>query len=183
MPAAGTGFSRGCEPALFAMNETTSVFVVAPTAEMMEMVLPNDANVLGNILGGKVMHLVDICAATAAVRHCRRPVVTASIDYLEFRHPIKIGEMIIVKAALNRAFKTSMEIGAKVWSENLVTGERRHTSSAYLTFVALDEQRKPIIVPPYQPFTAEETRRWHDAGIRREHRLAIKTRLSQRKVE
>ncbi len=162
------------------MNEATSVFAAAPTAEMMEMVLPNDANVLGNLLGGKVMHLVDICAATAAARHCRRPVVTASIDYLEFRYPIKVGQLIVVKAALNRVFKTSMEIGAKVWSENLGTGERRHTSSAYLTFVALDDDGKPMLVPPYQPVTPEETRHWHDAGVRRENRLAIKTRLSQR---
>jgi acyl-CoA hydrolase len=165
------------------MNETTSTFFAAPSAEMMEMVLPNDANILGNILGGKVMHLVDICAATAATRHCRRPVVTASIDYLEFRHPIRVGEMIIVKASLNRVFKTSMEIGAKVWSENLLTGERQHTSSAYLTFVALDDHGRPMLAPPYQPVTLEETRRWHDANIRRDNRLAIKARLLQRKVE
>jgi acyl-CoA hydrolase len=165
------------------MNETTPAFFAASTAEMMEMVLPTDANILGNILGGKVMHLVDICAATAATRHCRRPVVTASIDYLEFRHPIRVGEMIIVKAALNRVFKTSMEIGAKVWSENLLTGERQHTSSAYLTFVALDDHGKPMLAPPYQPVTPEETRHWHDANIRRDNRLAIKARLSQRKGE
>jgi acyl-CoA hydrolase len=158
-------------------------FFAAPTAEMMEMVLPNDANILGNILGGKVMHLIDICAATAATRHCRRPVVTASIDYLEFRHPVKVGELIIVKAALNRAFHTSMEIGAKVWSENLLTGERKHTSSAYFTFVALDDQGKPTSVPIYEPMTAEEKRRWHDAAVRREQRLQIKERLAQRKEE
>ncbi len=162
------------------MSQDTSAFVAASTAEMLELVLPNDANILGNILGGKVMHLVDVCAATAAIRHCRRPVVTASIDYLEFRHPIKVGEMIIIKAALNRAFRTSMEIGAKVWSENLRTGEHKHTSSAYLTFVALDDNGRPTMAPPYQPVTAEETRRWHDANVRREHRLAIKARLSQR---
>ncbi|MDZ7311974.1 MAG: acyl-CoA thioesterase [candidate division KSB1 bacterium] len=165
------------------MAHEITAFVAASTAEMMEMVLPNDANILGNILGGKVMHLVDICAATAAARHCRRPVVTASIDYLEFHHPIKVGEMIIVKAALNRAFTTSMEIGAKVWSENLLTGARQHTSSAYLTFVALDDHGRPTQVPPYQPVTPEETRRWHEAKIRREHRLVIKARLSQSKVE
>jgi acyl-CoA hydrolase len=165
------------------MNETTPVFFAASTAEMLEMVLPNDANILGNILGGKVMHLVDICAAMAATRHCRRPVVTASIDYLEFRHPIRVGELIIVKAALNRVFRTSMEIGAKVWLEDLLTGERQHTSSAYLTFVALDDHGMPMLAPPYQPVTAEESRRWHDANIRRDNRLAIKARLSQRKVE
>jgi acyl-CoA hydrolase len=172
-----------CADRLAKMKEDSTSFVAAPIAEMMEMVLPNDANILGNILGGNVMHLVDICAATAASRHCRRPVVTASIDSLEFRYPIKVGELIIVKAALNRAFKTSMEIGAKVWSENLLTGECKHTSSAYLTFVALDESGKPTMVPPYQPVTPEETRRWHDANVRRENRLVIKARLSQRKAE
>jgi acyl-CoA hydrolase len=163
------------------MSEDASAFVVAPIAEMMEMVLPNDANILGNILGGKVMHLIDICSAITATRHCHRPVVTASIDYLEFRHPVKVGELIVVKAALNRAFKTSMEIGAKVWSDNLLTGERRHTSSAYLTFVALDDAGKPVPVPAYEPVTAEEKRRWQNAAVRREHRLAIKARLLQRK--
>jgi acyl-CoA hydrolase len=162
------------------MSENNSIFVAAPTAEMMEMVLPNDANILGNLLGGKVMHLIDICSAIAATRHCRRPVVTASIDYLEFRHPVKVGELIVVKAALNRAFNTSMEIGAKVWSENLPTGERRHTSSAYLTFVALDDHGKPMPVPAYEPVTPEEKRRWQDAAVRREHRLQIKGRLAKR---
>jgi acyl-CoA hydrolase len=163
------------------VNEQNPGLVAASTAEMMEMVLPNDANILGNILGGKVMHLIDVCAAIAAARHCRRPVVTASIDYLEFRHPVKVGELIVVKAALNRVFKTSMEIGAKVWSENLLTGERQHTSSAYLTFVALDDHGKPMPVPAYEPVTAEEKRRWHDAGVRREHRLQIKSRLAKHK--
>lgn len=163
------------------MSEEISAFVATPTAEMMEMVLPNDANILGNILGGKVMHLIDICSAIAATRHCRRPVVTVSIDYLEFRHPVKVGELIVVKAALNRAFKTSMEIGAKVWSDNLLSGERRHTSSAYLTFVALDDAGKPVPVPAYEPVTAEEKRRWQNAAVRREHRLQIKNRLAKRK--
>ncbi|RMD95150.1 MAG: acyl-CoA thioesterase [Calditrichaeota bacterium] len=149
-----------------------------PVVEMTEIVLPNDANTLGNILGGKVMHLIDIACAIAASRHCRRPVVTASIDYLDFKHPIKVGELIIIKAALNRAFRTSMEVGAKVFSENPISGERRHTSSAYLTFVALGDDGKPVEVPPYTPETPDEIRRWRQAEIRRQHRLEQKKKLS-----
>ena len=144
-----------------------------PKAEITEIVLPNDANILGNILGGKVMHLIDIACAIAAFRHCRKPVVTASIDFLDFKHPIKVGELITIKASLNRAFNTSMEIGARVLSENLYTGELRHTSSAYLTFVALDENKeKPVPVGPYEPQTDDEIRRWKQAEIRRKHRLS-----------
>ncbi|MCA9734434.1 MAG: acyl-CoA thioesterase [Deferribacteres bacterium] len=142
-------------------------------AEISEIVLPNDANILGNILGGKVMHLIDIACAIAAFRHCRKPCVTASIDFLDFKHPIKVGELIIIKASLNRAFNSSMEIGARVFSENLYTGEIKHTSSAYLTFVALDEEKKkPVPVDKYIPETEEEIRRWKQAEIRRKHRLA-----------
>ncbi len=164
-----------------ALNSPTrgEEFFASTTAEMMEMVLPNDANMLGNLLGGKVMHLMDIVAATAAARHCRRPVVTASVDSLEFRHPIKVGQLIILKAAINRAFNTSMEIGVKVWSENLQTGDRRHTSSAYLTFVALGENGKPTPAPAYTPVTPQEQRRWREAEVRRANRLQIKARLAQ----
>ncbi|NUO83881.1 acyl-CoA thioesterase [candidate division KSB1 bacterium] len=160
-------------------GEHPNDFAAATTAEMMEIVLPNDANLLGNILGGKVMHLIDVAAAVAAFRHCKRPVVTASVDYLEFRHPIKVGELIILKSALNRAFNSSMEIGVKVWSENPLTGKRQHTSSAYLTFVALDDLGKPVPVPTYAPITEQEQRRWHEAEIRRAHRLQIKQNLSK----
>ncbi len=149
-----------------------------PIAQITEIVLPNDANTLGNLLGGKVMHLIDIACAIAASRHCRRPVVTASIDHLDFKHPIKVGELVIVKAALNRAFRTSMEVGAKVMSENMVTGECRHTSTAYLTFVALGEDGKPIPVPEYIPQTDEEKRRWEQAAIRRENRLREAKKLA-----
>ncbi|MFQ5651543.1 MAG: acyl-CoA thioesterase [bacterium] len=148
--------------------------VAATHIEMTEIVLPTDANILGNILGGKVMHLIDIACAIAAHRHCRKPVVTASMDSLDFRHPIKVGELIIVKASVNRAFKTSMECGAKVFSENLQTGERRHTSTAYLTFVALDENRKPTPVDPITPETTEERRRWGEADVRRRLRMKQK---------
>jgi acyl-CoA hydrolase len=148
-----------------------------PVAEILELVLPNDANILGNVLGGKVMHLIDICAAIAATRHCRRPVVTASFDQMSFLHPIKVGELVHVKASLNRAFHTSMEIGVKVWSENLLAAERKHTSSAYLTFVALDDNGKPVAVPPYQPRTEEQKRRWEQAEIRRQQRLEMRKRI------
>lgn len=145
--------------------------------EMTEIVLPNDANILGNILGGKVMHMIDIACAVAAHRHCRRPVVTAAMDSLDFRHPIKIGELIIIRASVNRVFKTSMECGAKVFSENLGTGERKHTSTAYLTFVALDENKKPMHVSPVVPETEDEKRRWKGAEIRREFRIRQKILL------
>jgi len=145
-------------------------------AEILELVLPNDANILGNILGGKVMHMIDICAAIAATRHCRRPVVTASFDQMSFLHPIKVGELVHVKASLNRAFHTSMEIGVKVWSENLLTAERKHMSSAYLTFVALDDNGKPMAVPPYEPHTNEQKRRWENAEMRRQQRLEMRAR-------
>lgn len=156
------------------MNMETSFSADRPTAELTEIVLPNDANILGNILGGKVMHLIDIACAIAAFRHCRRPVVTASIDDLDFRHPIKVGELIIVKAALNRAFNTSMEVGSKVFSENMLTGERKHTSSAYLTFVALGEDGKPVKVLEYVPQTDADKRHWKQAEIRRQIRLKKK---------
>lgn len=154
--------------------------VSATLVEMMEIVLPNDANTLGNILGGKVMHLIDIACAIAAHRHCRRPVVTASMDYLDFRHPIKVGELIIVKASVNRVFRTSMECGAKVFSENLNTGERKHTSTAYLTFVALDENKRPIEVDQIIPETEDEQRRWEAAEVRRVFRMRQKEILKKK---
>src|SRR5215469_6735764 len=106
-------------------------------SEYSELALPNDANALGNVLGGKVMHLVDLAGALAAIRHARCPVVTASVDYMSFLHPVHIGELILLRSSVNRVFQTSMEVGVKVWVDDLRKGERRHTSSAYLTFVAL----------------------------------------------
>ncbi len=140
--------------------------------EMVEVVLPQDANVLGNILGGRVMHLVDIAGAIAAHRHCRSHVVTASVDHLDFRNPILIGELIVLKASVNRAFHTSLEVGVKVFSENVLSGERKHTTSAYLTYVAVDAEGRPIPVPPLVCETAEDRRRFRDALARRKTRLA-----------
>jgi acyl-CoA hydrolase len=146
-------------------------------SDYSELALPNDAGGHGNVLGGKIMHLVDLCAAMAAMRHSHRPVVTAAVDSLQFLHPVRIGELIVLKASVNRVFTTSMEVGVKVITEKLITGERRHTCSAYLTFVALDENRKPIPVPPVIPETEEEKRRYREAGERREYRLAMRKRL------
>ena len=139
--------------------------------ERVEMVLPNDTNPLGNILGGRVMHLIDITAAIAAQRHSRCPVVTASIDEVDFHHPIKVGQLIILKACVNFAGRTSLEVGVKVFSEDTLTGERQHTSSAYLTFVALDDRGCPSPVPDLIPETDVERRRYREAQQRRNQRL------------
>ncbi len=148
---------------------------------MVEVVLPQDANVLGNILGGRVMHLVDIAAAIAAHRHSSSHVVTASVDYVDFRNPIRVGELIILRAHVNRVFRTSMEVGVKVFSENVLTGERKHTTTAYVTFVAIDENGRPKPVPPLILETAEDRRRFREALGRRGIRLALRFKRSQRR--
>jgi acyl-CoA hydrolase len=145
-------------------------------SEYSELALPNDANGLGNVLGGKVMHLVDLAAAMAAMRHARRPVVTASVDSLHFLHPVHIGELIVLRSAVNRVFRSSMEVGVKVTTENLMTGAIKHTCSAYLTFVALDSQHHSMAVPSIIPETEDEMRRFREAGERREYRLAMRSR-------
>src|SRR5438874_8694826 len=132
--------------------------VRASLSEYSELALPNDANGLGNVLGGKVMHLVDLAGALAAVRHARCPVVTASVDYMNFLHPVRIGQLILLRSSVNRVFRTSMEVGVKVWVEDLQTGAVRHTSSAYLTFVALDATGQTVPVPPVIPETEDEKR-------------------------
>src|SRR5215467_11502738 len=156
--------------------------VSASRSEMAEVVLPATTNPLGKLLGGHVMHLVDIAAAMAASRHSNSYVVTASVDYIDFRNPVNIGEIVHLKAQVNRVFLTSMEVGVKVFSENALTGERKHTTTAYVTFVALDAlTRQPKTVPPLILKTAEEKRRWREAGERRKVRLAL--RFKKRKRE
>jgi acyl-CoA hydrolase len=145
-------------------------------SEYAELALPNDANGLGNLLGGKVMHLVDLAGAMAAMRHARKPVVTASVDSLHFLHPVHISELMILRSSVNRVFRTSMEVGVKVETENLITGRILHTCSAYLTFVALGEDRQATAIPPVIPETEEEKRRYREAGERREYRLALRER-------
>ena len=150
--------------------------VSASQSEMVEAVLPNDANPLGFILGGRVLHLVDIAGAIAAHRHSNSHVVTASVDYVDFRNPVRVGELIILKSSVNRVFRTSMEVGVKVFSENFITGHRLHTSSAYLTFVAVDAQRNPQEIRPLILETEEDRRRYNQAEGRRKIRLAHRNR-------
>jgi len=145
-------------------------------SEYSELALPNDANSFGFLLGGKVMHLVDLAGALAAMRHARRPVVTASVDHMSFLHPIHIGQLVILRSAVNRVFRTSLEVGVKVFVEDLLTGQLQHTSSAYLTFVAIDERGCRLPVPPVTPETEEEKRRYEEAGRRRAYRLELKQR-------
>ncbi len=146
-------------------------------SEYSELALPNDANGLGNLLGGKVMHLVDLAGAMAAMRHCRHVVVTASVDHMNFLHPVRIGQWVRLRSAVNRVFRTSMEVGVKVFVEDLIRAEMRHTSSAYLTFVAIDETGKGIEIPHVIPETEEEKRRFEEARQRREYRLALRKRI------
>ncbi|HXE80817.1 MAG TPA: acyl-CoA thioesterase [Vicinamibacterales bacterium] len=143
----------------------------ASATEMVQVVLPNDANPLGYILGGTVMHLVDIAGAIAAHRHTRSRVVTAAVDGLRFLHPIKVGDLIILRARVNAAFRTSLEVQVDVFSEEALTGAQRLTSHAYLTFVAVDESGNRIPVPPLKLETEEDRRRFAAAEVRRAERL------------
>lgn len=135
---------------------------------------PSDANPAGNVHGGVIMKLIDTAAGVVATRHSRSNVVTASIDRLDFHHPVYIGDLVFFKASINYAGKTSMEIGVRVEAENSKTGEVRHTASAYLTFVALDNEGKPKIVPELILETDEEKIRFEEAKKRREIRLREK---------
>ena len=140
------------------------------SSEMVEFVLPNDANPLNALLGGRLMHWIDMAGALAAHRHCRQYVVTASIDHLDFLVPVRVGNVVILRSSVNRAFHTSMEVGVKVWVENYRDERTHHVSSAYLTFVAVDAAGNRIPVPAVIPKTDEEKRRYDDAGRRRELR-------------
>ena len=147
--------------------------------EMTNLVLPNDKKQLGNLLGGRLMHWIDIAAALAAMRHSGKVCVTASVDVINFFEPIKLGHVVRVLASVNRAFSTSMEIGVKVFREDPLHGVQVHTSSAYLTFVAIDQYGKPLQVPPIIPCNNEDSRRFEEAGIRREQRLKNRELLKE----
>ncbi|MCK6601247.1 MAG: acyl-CoA thioesterase [Bacteroidetes bacterium] len=142
--------------------------------EMTELVTPQDTNHHGGLSGGRLMQWMDIAAAMAAMRHGNRPVVTRSIDSISFNHSLKLGQAVVIKASVNRVFNSSIEVGVKVFSENLLTGDRKHTNSAYLTFVALDGDGHPVKCHPVIPETEEEKRRYEDALKRREARLKTK---------
>lgn len=138
---------------------------------MVQLVLPNDANTLGNVLGGTVMHWIDLAAAVVAHRHCRSEAVTASIDEVSFEAPIRVGQLAIIEARMTYTGRTSMEIRVDVTCEDLGTGKRMHTSTAYLTFVSIDKQGRPKPVPPLIPETDEERREARAAKARRALRL------------
>jgi len=138
---------------------------------MTELVLPQHTNQLGNLLGGQLMHWIDICGAISAAKHSQRVCVTASVDRIDFHHPIKLGDVVTLVSSVNRAFKTSMEVGVKVYAEVLSTGKRVHTNTAYLTFVSVDKDGKPVPTFEIIPETDDEKRRFEEALNRRKSRL------------
>jgi acyl-CoA hydrolase len=136
-------------------------------SEMAEIILPNDANPLNALLGGRLMHWIDLAGAMAAHRHSRNYVVTASVDHMDFLVPVHVGDLVILRSSVNRVFHSSMEVGVKVWVENYLHDECKHVSSAYLTFVAVDAAGRHVQVPAVIPETDEQRRRYEDAGTRR----------------
>ncbi len=147
---------------------------------MVQVVLPNDANPLGFILGGTVMHLIDIAAAIACHRHTRSLLVTAAVDGLQFLHPIKVGDLIILRSRVTATWSTSLEAEVEVFSEEIVTGLRKLTSRAYLTFVTIDSQGKRVPVPPLRLESEDEQRKAEEANLRRAERLKARTALERR---
>jgi acyl-CoA hydrolase len=147
---------------------------------MTELILPQHTNSLGTVFGGVVMSWVDIAAAICAERHCRRQVVTASVDALEFLAPVRLGWIMTLKASINYVWKTSCEVGVKVTAENTLTGESFHTASAYLTMVALDSNGRPASMPPVVPDTEAHKRRYLEAQARRVSRLELKRQNAER---
>lgn len=146
-------------------------------SEMAEIVLPNDANPLGALLGGRLMHWIDLAGAMAAHRHSRNYVVTASVDHIDFLVPVRVGDLVILRSSVNRVFRTSMEVGVKVWVENYISSARHHVASAHLTFVAVDAGGRRLPVAAVIPESDEEKRRYENAGRRRElHRAEVERR-------
>jgi acyl-CoA hydrolase len=138
---------------------------------MTELVLPNHTNQLGNLLGGQLMHWIDVCAALSSSKYSQRVCVTASVDRIDFHHPVKLGNVITLIASVNRAFKTSMEVGVTVFAESYLDGIRIHTNTAYLTFVSVDENGKPVETFEIVPETDDEKRRFDEALQRRKNRI------------
>jgi acyl-CoA hydrolase len=149
-------------------------------SEMAELVLPNDANPLGALLGGRLMHWIDLAGAMAAHRHSRSYAVTASVDHIDFLVPVRIGDLVILRSSVNRVFRTSMEVGVKVFVENYIADTSQHVASAHLTFVAIDAAGKRQTVAPVVPETEEQQRRYDDAGRRREIRRTELKRKQKR---
>ena len=139
--------------------------------ETSELMMPQNANNLGHVFGGVILSMMDKAAAIAAFRHCRQHVVTVSIDRVDFREPVKVGDLVVMRASVNYVGRSSMEVGVRIEAEDLLTGNRRHTNSCYLTFVAIDRNGRTIEVPLLQPETPDEQRRHQAAGERRRRRL------------
>ena len=153
------------------MVDSGKVRTVAQSqSERSDVIFPADANAVGNLFGGRLMQFIDLAGAMAAQRHSREQVVTASMDHLDFVAPVHVGDLLILKSSVNRAFRTSMEVGVKAMVEDMRTGELRHVSTAYLTFVAMDGKGNPVEVPQIVPETEHEKRRYEDAARRREMR-------------
>jgi acyl-CoA hydrolase len=150
---------------------------------MTELVLPNDTNQLSNLLGGRLMHWIDIAAALVTMKHSGRVCVTASVDEINFFEPIKLGHIVTLYASLNRVFRTSMEVGVRTTRTDPTSGVEMYAGKAYLTFVAIDNYGHPIPVPPARPVTDDDKRRYEEAGIRREHRLKTREALKQAKQQ
>ncbi len=149
------------------MQKTVSNSVIT----MTELVLPHHTNQLGNLLGGQLMHWIDICAALSASKHAGRICVTASVDNIDFLYPIKLGNVVTLIASVNRVFRTSLEVGVKVYKESHLEGIRVHSNTAFLTFVAMDDNLKPVEIAPIIPETEKEKERYENALHRREERL------------
>ena len=145
---------------------------------MTELVLPQHTNQLGNLLGGQLMHWIDICAALAASKHSERVCVTASVDKIDFHEPIKLGDVVTITASVNRAFNTSMEVGVKVFAENFTKRKCVHANSAYLTFVSVNNEGQPVKTYKIEPETDDEKRRFEDALYRRQQRLISRKNLN-----
>ncbi|GIV60872.1 acyl-CoA thioesterase [Rhodocaloribacter litoris] len=164
------------------MNEVSTytgpVKTVSATRTVMsEIVLPNDTNGLGNLMGGRLLHWMDVAGAIAAQRHANRVCVTAAVDSVEFNCPIRVGEVVILESRVNRAFNTSMEVQINVWAENPRDQTKRKCNRAFYTFVAIGEDGRPKPVPPIHPETEEERRCYENAAKRREFRLILAGRL------
>ncbi len=144
---------------------------------LTEMVFPNHANALGNLMGGQLLYWMDIAAAIAAYRHSQRVCVTAAVDYVSFRSAIRVGELLTIEAYVTRAFRTSMEVYLRVYAQSLPTNERRLSNEAYYTFVAIDQSGCPIPVPEVEPQTQEERQQYEGALRRREMRLIMAGKL------
>jgi len=150
--------------------------VASTQSEMTQFILPNDANTMGNLLGGRLMHFIDLTGALAAYRHSRTNLVTASMDHIDFIVPGHVGDLLILKSSVNRAFTTSLEVGVKVWIEHPRTGAVHHAASAYLVYVAVNQEGRPLKVPQAIAETPDQQRRFADAQLRREHREAESAR-------